>query len=164
MLTQMDIDAPSKQQKNGIPGLKHWLFQTAPPVLMLTVFLTTSSGPSLVFLTGLLILPVLISLISIIAKLIFFEKRKYYLARPALTIAVFILIFVIAHWTHQMALEQTIEEGKKIQQLCNHDRACPDNPVGWQADFSGIRKNDLGFWLKYSASYYRDSDSFSIRL
>ncbi len=111
-----------------------------------------------------LILWSLISLISIIAKLIFFNKRKYHLVRPALTVAVFILIFVIAHWTYQMALDQTIDEAKKIQHHCNQYRGCPAAPAGWHSDRSRIRKTDLGIWLKYSASYHSDGESFSIRL
>ena len=164
MLILMDKDTRALQINAGIPGLKHWLLQTVPPLLMLSVLLATASGPSLVFIAGFLILPVLISLISIIAKLIFFRKRKYHLVRPVLTIAVFILIFYIAHWTYQIALDQTIEEAKIIQQQCNRDGACPDNPAGWQGDASRIRKSDLGLWLKYTAFYYRNGDSFSIRL
>ena len=44
-------------------------------------------------------------------------------------------------------------EARIIHRQCNEILGCPENPVGWQIDGSRIRKNDLGFWLKYSASY-----------
>ena len=152
-------------EKNRQPlGMKHWLYQIVPPLLMLCVLFSTSSGTSLVFLAGIFIIPVLVSLISIIAKLIFFKKRKHYLVRPLLTIAIFILIFIIANWTYKIALDQTIDEARLIHQQCNDNFACPENPAGWQKDGSRIRKNDLGFWLKYSAAYYYNKDSFNIRV
>ena len=160
----MDIDVVSTGKDNEALGMKHWLFQIIPPSLMLCVFFTTTSGTSLVFIAGFLVLPVLVSLISIIAKLIFFRKRKYYLIRPILTIAVFILILIIANWTYKIALDHTINEARMIHQQCNENIACPENPVGWQIDGSRIRKNDLGFWLKYTASYNYNKGSFNIRL
>ena len=164
MLIQMGSDMPTSKKTAVNPGWKHWLFQVVPPLLMLCLFLATSSGTSLVFMAGFLILPVLISLISIIAKLIFFKKRKYHLVRPALTVAVFILIFVIAHWTYAMALEHTVREAREIHRQCNRNQVCPASPAGWQGKDSWVRRNDLGFWLKYTASYYRDGNRFSIRL
>ena len=160
----MDIDVASTEKENKTLGMKHWLLQAIPPSLMLCVFFTTTSGTSLVFITGFLVLPVVVSFISIIAKLIFFRKRKYYLIRPILTIAVFILIFIIANWTYKIALDQTINEARIIHQQCNENLACPEYPVGWQIDGSRIRKNDLGFWLKYSASYNYNKGSFNIRV
>ena len=160
----MSSEIPVSQIVAGFPGRKHWLLQTMPPLLMLGVFLATTSGTGLVFIAGFLILPVLFSLISILAKLIFFKKRKYFLLRPALTVAVFILIFFIAHWTYATALDQTIDEAQKLQRQCKKDQTCPASPAGWQADASRITKNDLGVWLKYSASYYSNGESFSIRL
>lgn len=116
------------------------------------------------FIVGFLTPLVLVSLISIIIKLIFFKKRKYYLVRPLLTITMFILILVIANWTYEIALEHTIEEARVIHQQCNENLACPENPAGWLTDGSRIRKGDLGFWLKYSASYFYNKESFNIRV
>ncbi len=146
------------------PGMKHWLYQIVPPLFMLCVLFATSSGTSLVFLAGIFIIPVLVSFISIIVKLIFFKKRKYYLIRPLLTIATFILILIIANRTYKIALAQTIDEARIIHQQCNHNLICPENPVGWQNRGSRIGKSDLGFWLKYSASYYYSKESFNIRV
>ena len=160
----MTIDATSTEKENDKLGTKHWLFQVVPPSLMLCVLLTTTSGTSLVFLVGLFILPVLVSLISIIAKLIFLHKRKYYLVRPLLTIAIFMLLMIIANWSYKIALDQTVNEARIIHQQCNKNLVCPENPVGWQIDGSRLRKNDLGFWLKYSASYNYDKGSFNIRV
>lgn len=160
----MDFDVTSAKKSNGTLGMKHWLFQIIPPSLMLCVFFATTSGTSLVFIVGFLILPVIVSLISIIAKLIFYKKRKHFLIRPVLTIAIFILILTIANWTYKIALDHTINEARIIHQQCNENIACPENPVGWQIDGSRIRKNDLGFWLKYTASYYYNKGSFNIRL
>jgi hypothetical protein len=158
----MDIDLTSN--KNNSPGIKHWLFQIIPPTLMLCILFATASGSSLVFLAGIFILPVLISIISIFAKLFNFKKRKYYLVRPILTIAFFFLILAIANWTYSFALEQAIAEARIIQQQCNKNSICPENPDGWQVNDSRTRKNDLGFWLKYSASYYYKPESFNIRV
>jgi len=144
--------------------MKHWLFQVIPPLLMLGVFLTTTSGTSLVFLVGFMALPVLVSFISIVVKLIFYKKRKYYLVRPSLTITIFIVILVIANWTYRVALEQSVSTARTIHRQCNENAICPENPAGWQVDGSRISRNDLGFWLKYTASYYYDEQSFEIHL
>ncbi len=164
MLNKMDNETSASHTEVAAPGLKHWLLQTLPPLLMLGILPATGSGPSLVFVAGFLLLPVLISLISIIAKLIFFRKRKYFLARPVLTVAVFSLILFVAHWTYAAALRQTIDEARDIHQQCNRDGACPERPAGWRGEASRVRKSDLGPWLKYSASYHLDGDAFSIRL
>jgi hypothetical protein len=159
----MDIDVTSTGKNNQTLGLKHWLFQVIPPSLMLCVLLATTSGTSLVFLVGFFILPVLISLISIIVKLIFYKKRKHYLIRPILTIAIFILLFIIADWSYKIALDHSITEARIIHQQCSENLSCPENPVGWQVNGSRVKKNDLGFWLKYTASYYYNKESFNIR-
>ena len=143
---------------------KHWLLQTIPPLLMLGVLFATESGAALVFLTGFYIFPVLFSVISIIAKLIFFKKRRYYLVRPLLTIVIFFIILSIARWTYQLALEDAINEAKIIQEQCQKQLICPSNPSGWTVDGLRIRKSDLGFWLKYQASYYYNPESFNIRV
>lgn len=160
----MSAEAISADKGPEKPGMKHWLFQVIPPLLMLGVFLTTTNGTSLVFLAGLLLLPVLVSLISIVVKLIFYKKRKYYLARPVLTIAIFVLVLVIAHWTYQVALDQTVSEARTIHRLCNDNAVCPEKPAGWRIDGAWIRKTDLGFWLKYTASYTHHKQSFNIRI
>jgi hypothetical protein len=160
----MDTDATATEKVDLPPGRKHWLFQTIPPLSMLFVFVMTTSGTLLVFLAGFLLLPVLISLISIIVKLIFFKKRKSYLVRPLLTVAIFVLILVIANWTYQIALDQAITEARVIHQQCNESLACPENLVGWQRNGPMIRKNDLGVWLKYMALYSYDKESFDIRV
>jgi hypothetical protein len=72
----MNIDVTSTEKENETLGLKHWLLQVIPPSLMLCVIFTTTSGTSLVFIAGFLVLPVVVSLISIIAKLIFSEKES----------------------------------------------------------------------------------------
>lgn len=114
---------------NELPGAKHWLYQLIPPLLMLAILFTTNKGPALVFLAGIFIIPVLFSLISIIAKLIYFKKKKYFLPRPVLTIAIFILILSIAHWTYSVALEQAISTANIIHEQCNQDISCPENPA-----------------------------------
>lgn len=157
-----NVTLPAKG--NQTLGMKHWLLQVIPPMSMLGLLIATTSGTSLVFLVGLLILPVLFSLISIVAKLIFFKKRKHYLVRPLLVIAMFILIIYIANWSYQVALEQTINEARMIHDQCNKNLICPENPVGWQVDDAMIRKDDLGFWLKYTALYRYDKAGFNMRV
>lgn len=131
---------------------------------MLAILFATDKGTALVFLAGIFILPVLISLFSIIYKLIFLKKRKHYLFRPVLTIACFLLIISIAQWTYQIALEQAINAAKIIHQQCNEDKSCPEMPIGWDINGSTRNKNDLGVWLTYSASYSYNPEKFDIRV
>ena len=131
---------------------------------MLGIFLTTDKGTALVFIAGIFIFPVLFSIISIIAKLIFFKKKKYYLIRPLLTIAIFILILAIANWTYDSARTQAINAARKIHEHCNAHQLCPTNPLGWEVDGKRIKKNDLGSGLKYPASYQYDPNGFTIRV
>ena len=152
------------ENDNKSIGTLHWLFQIAPPLLMLGILFSTNSGTALFFLAGLFVLPVIFSVISIIAKLIFFKKRKYYLPRPVLTIAIFILILGIAHWSYGTTLEQVSDAAKIIQQQCNANLVCPENPVGWELDGSRVKRSDLGKWFKYSASYHNQAESFNIRV
>lgn len=146
------------------PGLRHWLLQILPPLLMLSVLFAATQGPSLVYLAGLFVIPVLISAISILAKLIFFGKRKYFLVRPALTIAIFVLLLVIADLSYDRALAQTVESARAIHRHCNDQGVCPRRPGGWLVEGSRIRRNDLGDWLSYPASYHYDEAGFEIRV
>lgn len=148
----------------GKPDFKHWLFQTLPPLSMLAVLFATDNGTSLVFLVGLFIIPVFISLLSIFAKLFRFKKRKYFMVRPALTIFFFFLIFVISQWTYNLALDGAVNAARIIHEECNQYKACPEKPAGWNVKDSGTSKNDFGFWFKYHASYRHKADSFKIHV
>jgi len=160
----MTTDATAAASGGAVPGMRHWLLQLIPPLLMLGLFFTTRSGTSLVFLAGLLVIPVVISVISIIAKLMVYRKRKYHLPRPLLTLAVFGLILYLAHWSYESAFEQAVAAAGQIHDQCRQDSACPENPGGWQVDGSRVGRNDFGVWLKYPASYRADDESFHIRL
>jgi hypothetical protein len=156
-MEQMDSD-------NEHLGTKHWLFQTVPPLLMLTILVFTKNGSSLVFLAGFFILPVLISFISILVKLIRFKKRKYFLLRPILTIAIFMLILFVAHWTYNTAKDQAVEAAKIIHEECNKNLICPTHPDDWEVEDTRITRNDFGFWFKYVAFYTYDPVKLKIRL
>lgn len=160
----MNDDATMTIACGAAPGMRHWLLQVVPPLLMLGIFFATTNGTSLVFLAGFLLVPVLVSAISIVAKLIFFKKRKYHLVRPLLTLAVFGLILYLANLTYASALEQAIAAGRQIHEQCGRDSACPDNPAGWQARGGRVGRNDFGAWLKYNASYHAEDESFHIDL
>lgn len=160
----MNTDMADAESAVAPAKLRHWLLQILPPVLAFCILLMTASGSSLVYLVGFLVLPVLFSLISIIAKLICFHRKKRFLVRPLLTIAVFMAIFAIGTWTYQHALEQAIDAARLIHQQCNRDAICPQHPAGWQRDGSMLRRDDLGSWLNYIALYRYDSASFSIRI
>lgn len=160
----MNNDATITIASGAAPGMRHWLLQVVPPLLMLGIFFATSNGTSLVFLAGLLVIPVLVSIISIIAKLIFFKKRKYHLARPLLTLAVFGLILYLANLTYESALDQAVAAGRQIHEQCIRDSACPENPAGWVADGGRVGRYDFGSWLQYIASYHADDQSFRILL
>ena len=160
----MNTESAALQAHTRPPAIRHWLLQTLPPLLMFGIFFMTRSGSALVFLIGFLLLPVLISLISIVAKLVRYRQRRRYLLRPILTVAVFISIFAIAESTYQAGRTQAIAAGRVIQQQCQLQGACPDTPAGWQKIDSRVRKNDLGNWLHYIAMYQQDGRRFSIRL
>jgi len=154
----------SDKDNNIIYGTKHWLYQVIPPSLMLFILFATDNGTALVYLTGIYILPVLISILSIIVKIFKFKKKKYYLVRPFLTIVFFILILAISQWTYKIALEQATSAAQLIHDECNSKSFCPENPSGWEVNDSRIVKRDLGFWLKYSASYYYSKEDFEMRV
>lgn len=160
----MSTDGPTSADNDAVRGRNHWLYQFAPPLIMVSPLVWTSSGTSLVYLVGLLLLPVLISLVSIVVKLIRFRKKKYFLVRPLLTIVLFVLVLVIAGWTYRIARDQAIEEARIIHLQCNQESSCPKNPGGWQAQDSRIFRSDLGFWLKYTASYQYEEKGFVIRV
>lgn len=160
----MSTDVASGEKTVRAYGAKHWLLQIIPPSLMLGVLFSTTRGTSLVFIAGFLALPVLISLISIIVKLTSFRRRKYFLVRPLLTIAVFILIFVIADRTYHSALEQAVDEAREIHRHCNETGLCPEHPAGWQRNGSRLSKSDFGVWFTYVASYSSREDLFELRL
>lgn len=160
----MNDDTTMTTAPGAVPGLRHWLLQVIPPLLMLGIFFATTHGTSLVFLAGLLLIPVLVSVISIIAKLIFFSKRKYYLVRPLLTLAVFGLVLYLANLTYASALDQAVAAGRQIHEQCKRESACPENPAGWDAHGGRAGRNDFGAWLKYNASYRADAESFRITL
>ena len=145
-------------------GVKYWLFQIVPPLLMLGVLFVTDKGSALVFLAGFYLFPVLFSIISIFAKLFDFRKRKYFLIRPVLTVAVFVSTLIIAHWSYNVALEQAIVEARIIHGQCNKNLLCPKNLINWEREGSRIKKTNLGLWLKYTASYYYKDESFNIRV
>ena len=145
-------------------GIKHWLFQIIPPLSILSFLFLVEKGAAMIYLVGLLIFPVIISVISIIAKLIRFKRRKYYLIRPLLTIIFFLLMISITNWTYKIALEETISAAKIIQEKCNNSSTCPENPPDWIVDGSRIFRNDLGFWFKYTAIYSYKPQSFDIHL
>ena len=145
-------------------GVRHWLFQIAPPTLILLTLFSTRNGAALVFLAGFFVIPVLVSLISIVLKLFAFRTRRYFLPRPALTVVFFTAVLAIAHWSYAAALGQATNAAERLHSQCQSDLACPAEPKGWEVDGRRISRRDLGTLYKYSASYHYNPDSFDIRL
>ena len=143
---------------------KHWLFQIIPPLSMLGILFGTDNGTALVFLAGLFVIPVFISLISLLAKVFRFNKRKYFMIRPALTVIFFFLILAIAQWTYKLALDDAVAAAKIIHDECNEFTICPATPEGWKIEGSRISRNDLGFWFTYQAAYNYKPDNFKIHV
>lgn len=151
------------EQKQKHYGVRHWLFQVLPPGLILLVLFATENGSGLVFILGIFLLPVLVSVVSLIAKLIFLHKRKYFLLRPGLTIAFFILVFQVANLSYSVALDQAVAEAEKIQMQCIRDAFCTSNPAGWTTN--GMRASQrFGSWFVYQANYRADDKVFVIDL
>ena len=144
--------------------LTHWALQILPPLSLFGVFFATRSGTALVYLFGLLLLPALWSLISILAKLIRFRARRVYLVRPLLTLLVFACLFALAEWTWQQARSEAVLAAVVIQQQCQRASSCPAVPEGWDADGAAARRSDLGIWTQYLAIYRAEGDQFSIRV
>jgi hypothetical protein len=115
-------------------------------------------------LCGIIIFPVIISLLSIFAKLFKLKKKKYYLVRPLLTIICFMLIFATAQWTYKIALDQATTAARLIHAECNTNSFYPKIPDGWKSDGSRIIKRYSGLWLEYIASYTHKTEGFSIRV
>ena len=131
---------------------------------MFGVLFATNNGTALVFLSGLFLIPVLFSFISIIAKFIRYSKRKYYMLRPLLTILNFSIILGIAIWTYETALVQAKQAAEILYVSCNESSVCPENPIDWDVDGDRISRSDLGVWFKYTASYSYRPDEFNIRV
>ena len=153
------IDSSSKRF-----GLRHWFLQIAPPTSILLTLFSTQRGSALVFLAGIFIIPVLVSFISIVFKLIAFKRRKLFLLRPALTIFFFGVVIVIAQWSYAVALGQAADAAEFLHRQCKIDLACPTDPIGWDTDGRRISRRDLGEWHKYSASYIYNPEFFDIRV
>ena len=142
----------------------HWVFQLAPPTLILCTLFSTRNGSALVFLAGFFIIPVLISIVSIVLKLLAFSARKYFLLRPVLTIIFFGTVMGISAWSYEIALGQATEAAERLQQQCRSEVVCPTEPSGWNSDGRRISRRDLGTWYQYIASYVYDPNSFQIRV
>ncbi len=145
-------------------GTYHWWLQAVPPICVLAPLFGTRSGAALVFLVGFFLIPVLVSLVSIVFKLLAFKQRKYFLLRPTLTILFFLLVLSIAHWSYSVALEDATNAALRVHQQCQSDGVCPAAPEGWSVDERRISRRDLGKLYKYSASYYYQPESFLIRV
>ncbi|MDJ0708772.1 MAG: hypothetical protein QNJ14_00210 [Woeseiaceae bacterium] len=156
----MEIDSAANKQ----PGLQHWLFQIVPPLTILVPLLGTRNGAGLVFLIGFFVIPVLISMISILFKLLAFKKRKYFLVRPVLMIVLFVGALSITQWSYSSALVKAEEAAAVLHQQCQSDGVCPANPDGWDVDGRRISRRDLGSFYRYTASYYYQADYFEIRV
>ena len=154
----------NEDSANQRPGRRHWLLQVLPPLTILVPMLSTRNGPGLVFLIGIFVIPVLVSLISIVFKLVTFRKRKYFLLRPVLMVLLFVGAMWITQWSYSVALEQAEDAAAQLQRQCQSDGVCPPSPDGWNVDGKRISRRDLGAFYKYSASYYYDANHFDIRV
>ncbi len=131
---------------------------------MTGLLFVSESGSTVAFLLGFLLLPVMISIISILIKLFRFKKKKAFLLRPVLTIIMFFFLLSMVHMTFAIAVEQASQEARLIARSCNQLLFCPETPNSWQQDGSMIRKKYTGSWLSYHASYHSRPDRFAIHL
>ena len=155
----MDADRSNAANSGQVYAIRHWLFQVVPPLLMLCVLFIGNDATSLVFLIGILALPFLLSVVSLLIRLIRIKKGRYYLLRPMLTISIFLLLLYFTRWTYQIALEQIVADGKMIHRQCNEMSVCPDSPAGWRKQGSMLRKHARVLWLGYPAVYYRKKEA-----
>ena len=143
--------------------LKHWLWQILPPMLILVVLVLTASGTNLLFAAVIFILPMLISIISLVVKLVRYKTHKHRLLRPALTILFFAILILAARSSYQTALNETVEAAKLIHGVCNQQMSCPIIPNGWQRNETSVTKK-VGWIYNYLATYHVTEDGFYIYL
>jgi len=144
--------------------LRHWLFQVLPPLIILVPLFATERGSAFVFLAGFFVIPAFISLLSILFKLLAFNRRKYFLLRPALTLCLFFLLLKIALSTYETALDEAVKAARMIHDQCNLHEVCPEKPDGWLQQGTRVYRHDLGAWFKYSATYAYDATRMEIRV
>ena len=145
-------------------GVRHWVYQTAPPLLLLFTLYGTDRGGSLVYVAGFFAIPALVSVVSICFKLLDIRNRKYFLLRPGLTVFFFSMILLVANMSYEVALRQATQSAEIVHERCIADRSCPSEPAGWEID--GLRpvRRDLGAVYKYTATYFHEPDTFRISL
>lgn len=158
------VDMNNSEKSDKQFGIRHWLFQAAPPMLLLMTLYGTARGSALVYAAGLFAIPALISFVSMILKLLDLRNRKHYLLRPALTIIFFCMILLIAQLSYGVALREAANAAEILHQQCISELSCPTEPIGWKKDGRRIFRQDLGTVYKYSASYLYDAEVFYVRV
>lgn len=153
----------SESEVDFKPGLKHWLFQILPPLLMLVPMFITKDGTGFVFLAGIFIFPALISILSILFKLFSFRRKKYYFLRPILTVLFMLLLIVVSLWSQSLARKQAVSVSESMLIKCNAMSKCPQSPDGWEIDGYSARTK-LGGWYKYHASYTTGEHGFEMSI
>ncbi|MBU2709303.1 hypothetical protein KCM76_25125 [Zooshikella marina] len=100
----------------NIDSFLYLLGQIAPPFLLLYAFST--HGPGFWFLMG-------IPFLCLIIKLIKFQKNKYRLIRPVLTILISGSLCSIAGYSYSVAQDEAKEIYRKTDAQCKQESKCP---------------------------------------
>ena len=142
------------------PKIQHWVLQVLPPLILL--YPLTGNGTALWYGFGLGMLVLVISVVSILYKLIRIKKYRYFLLRPALAIIMVIILYFFANQSYESARNEATGLANEIQAECQKTQRCP---VQGNDDNSTGRTNlMLGKWQKYHALYYLNEDYTEFKL
>ncbi len=139
----------------------HWLKQILPPLTLL-LFLS-KNGISLTFLSGVSLIFLLISIISISIKLFNFSKHKKHLLRPALTSIIAIGINLHSQHSYNIAKDEFYLIARKIESYCDNNTRCPDKMQGWEKLKKGMQyKKLIGGSITYPVIYTPHDKTFEL--
>ncbi len=139
----------------------HWVYQVMPPVLL--AFLFTKNGPGLWFLMSIVFISGGISIISILIKLFKLHKNKEFLLRPALTIIIASVFFILAENSVTEAKAQTIEIAKNIEKICKQNKECPASIKSWkEVEIDKTYSSKVGNFITYPVIYRNLGDHFTL--
>ncbi|MDD4183692.1 MAG: hypothetical protein PHT53_07760, partial [Candidatus Omnitrophica bacterium] len=118
-----------------------WLAIVIPPILLIyLIWIPFDIVAHLLWLPGQIAF--LISIVSIIINLINFirlnnnkvgqDKIRIRFVRPMLTILVFLFALLCVNASRNSADNYAIDVSKRIQDVCNADKICPEAIAGWE--------------------------------
>ncbi|MGI0119856.1 hypothetical protein [Zooshikella sp. RANM57] len=114
---------------------------------------------------GIPFLCLMISGLSLVLKLIKFQKNKYRLIRPILTILVSGSLCSIAGYSYSVAQDEAKEIYKKIDAQCKQESKCPKKINGWERFYDdNVYRTVVGNYITYPITYHHSETTFKLVL